>query len=184
MATPSARVNRGPAAADDNRRAILSAARRVFAERGYRVPLNAIAREAGVGQGVLYRHFPARLDLALAVFEDNFAVLETLAADPDSGAFARLWSRLVELTIETSAFVEMVIDARENFPEYRGHARLVDLVEATLPRAQRAGLADVGLETDDVLLAWRMAFGVVVTTADRAQVRPAVTRALSLLPLP
>jgi hypothetical protein len=38
--------------------------------------------------------------------------------------------------------------------------------------------------SDDVLLAWRMAYGVVVTTADRAQVRPAVTRALSLLPLP
>lgn len=184
MATESARVNRGPAAADDNRRALLGAARRVFAERGYRVPLSAIAREAGVGQGVLYRHFPNRLDLAFAVFEENFAALETVAADPHPGAFGRLWSRMVEVTIESSAFVEMVVDARATLPQYSGHARLAALVEATLPRAQRAGLVDATLTADDVLLAWRMAFGVVVTATDPAEVRPAVTRALSLLPLP
>jgi AcrR family transcriptional regulator len=184
MATPAGRVNRGPAAAIDNRRAILHGARRVMAERGYRVPLSSIAREAGVGQGVLYRHFPTRLDLAFAVFEDNFAELETFATDPDPGAFGRLWSRLVEMTIQTSAFVEMVVDARDKLPAYGGHARLEALVQATLPRAQRAGLVDAGLTVEDVLLAWRMAFGVVVTATNRDQVRPAVTRALALLPLP
>ena len=184
MATPSARVNRGPAAADDNRRAVLAAARRVMGERGYRAPRSAIAREAGVGQGVLYRHFPTRLDLALAVFEDDFAQLEAVAADPDPGAFGRLWSRMADLTVETSAFVEMVVDARESLPDHRGDARVLALVEATLPRAQRAGLADAALASDDVLLAWRMVFGVVVTTVGRDRVRAAVTRALALLPLP
>ena len=43
------------------------------------MPYNAIAKAAGVGQGVLYRHFPRRVDLALAVFDDNFTAMERLA---------------------------------------------------------------------------------------------------------
>jgi AcrR family transcriptional regulator len=183
MVTAGGRVNRGPAAATDNRRAILSAARRVFAERGYRVPLNAIAREAGVGQGVLYRHFPTRLDLAFAVFEENFTALEAIAAEPDPGAFGRLSSLLVELTIEASAFVEMVVDARATLPDYRGTERLRGLVEETLPRAQRVELVDPALTVDDVLLAWRMVFGVVVTAAGPGELRAAVDRAVALLGL-
>ncbi|GAA4753510.1 TetR/AcrR family transcriptional regulator [Modestobacter marinus] len=177
-------VNRGPAAAGDNRRAILAAARRVMAERGYRVPLSTIVREAGVSQGVLYRHFPTRLDLALAVFEDNFTELAAVAADPGPDAFPRLWARLVELTVESSAFVEMVLDARQELPGYRGNARLLELVEATLPRAQEAGSVAAGLTPADVLLAWRMVFGVVVTAADPGDIAPAVARVRALLPLP
>ena len=183
MTTPGARVNRGPAAAEDNRRAILAAARRVMAERGYRVPLSAIARAAGVGQGVLYRHFPTRLDLAFAVFEDNFAELERVAAEQDAGAFGRLWSRLVALTVDTSAFVEMVVDARDSVSDYTGHARLAALVDSTLPRAREADLVDPALTAEDVLLAWRMLFGVVVTATEPAEARRAVDRALTLLRL-
>ncbi|MGY1846742.1 TetR/AcrR family transcriptional regulator [Blastococcus sp. SYSU DS1021] len=184
MATSGGRVNRGPAAAPDNRRAILQAARRVMASGGYRVPLSAIAREAGVGQGVLYRHFPTRLDLAFAVFEDNFAELEAIAADPDAGSLGRLWSRLVDQAIETTAFVEMVVDARRNLPEYDGAERLLGLVEATLRPARDAGVAPPEVTADDVLLALRMTFGVVMTAATPDAVRPAVDRALALLDPP
>ncbi|MCZ2838957.1 TetR/AcrR family transcriptional regulator [Modestobacter sp. VKM Ac-2985] len=184
MVIRSGAVNRGPAAAVDNRRAILVAARRVMAERGYRVPLSTIVREAGVSQGVLYRHFPTRLHLALAVFEDNFTELAAVAAGPGPDAFARLWARLVELTVESSAFVEMALDAREDLPGYRGQARLLELVEATLPQAQESGSVNAGLTPDDVLLAWRMVFGVVVTTVDPSEVAPAVERVRALLPLP
>ena len=79
------RINRGPAAAAENRHAVLAAARELFAERGYEVPMQAIAKRAGVGQGVLYRHFPKRLDLALAVFEENFVRLETAGAEVGPG---------------------------------------------------------------------------------------------------
>lgn len=57
------------------------------------------------------------------------------------------------------------------------------LVEATLPRAQQAGLVDAALTFDDVMLAWRMVFGVAVTTVPADLIRPAVERALSLLHL-
>ena len=88
------------------------------------MPLSAIAREAGVGQGVLYRHFPTRIDLALAVFEENFAELESLATDARPGAFTTVWNRLVELTISEAAFLEAVIDARRTLPDYDGGQRL------------------------------------------------------------
>lgn len=175
-------VNRGPAAAADNRLAILAAARRLFAERGYRVPLSVIAREAGVSQGVMYRHFPTVRDLAIAVFEENFVGLEEIAADPVPDAFPRLWTRLLDLTVADSAFVELVVEARDD-SSYDGDRRLHDLIEVTLPRAQRAGLVAESLTVEGVLLAWRMVYGVVATSARSEGLRADVDRALALPPI-
>lgn len=166
MTTKLRESNRGPAAAAGNRRAILAAARRLFASRGYRVPLSAIARDAGVGQGVLYRHFPTRLDLAFAVFDENFVDLERIASEPGAGAFGRLWNRLLQHTIEHAAFVEMVLDARQSLPDDDGDTRLRRLVEHSLGRAKRAGRVTPEVAPDDVLLAQRMAYGVVTTAGD------------------
>lgn len=178
--------NRGPAAAAANRSAILVAARGLFAQRGYHVPLNAIAREAGVGQGVLYRHFPTRLALAFAVFEENFAELEALAQQPTQDTFARLWARLVELMQEASAFIEMVVDARRTLPAggptHEADARLAALLEAALVPARSAGVVSPTLGPADVQLALRMMHGVVVTSPDPDSARAAVRDALALLP--
>ena len=134
-----------------------------------------------MGQGVLYRHFPTRLDLAFALFDDNFDELEAIAADPSPEAFGRLWSRLLDLTIEASAFVEMVVDARRNLPDYDGAERLLRLVgvdpatgtsRRTRQRRPHRGRCPAGP---------RMAYGVVITAAgEPATVRAAVDRALSL----
>jgi AcrR family transcriptional regulator len=182
MPTSSGAVNRGPAAAAQNRQAILAAARTLFAERGYKVPLSAIASAAGVGQAVMYRHFPTRLDLAIAVFEENLIELEMIASSREADAFLRLWSRLVELTIVESAFVEMVVDARRTLIAYDGHQRLRSLIEGTLRRSQKAGLVDRSLTPDDVLLWWRMVFGVVITSTENAaaDVSATVEQALRL----
>jgi AcrR family transcriptional regulator len=184
MTTSGGRVNRGPAAATDNHQAILRAARTVMAERGYRAPLSAIAREAGVGQGELYRHFPTRLDLAFAVFEQSFAALEAAVVPADGEALGRLWREMVAQALGTTAFVEMVIEARRDLPDYDGQDRLLGLVERVLPAARAAGRVDDGLTPADVALAWRMVLGVVVTAPDPRTVRAAVDRACALLPLP
>src|ERR1044072_9025173 len=76
------RMNRGPGAAAGNRAPLIAAARDVFATAGYDAPLSMVARTAGVGQGSLYRHFPDRVSLALAVFEEGVTALEALAAEP------------------------------------------------------------------------------------------------------
>lgn len=183
MASKSPRINRGPAAAAGNRRAILEAAQKLFIERGFRVPVSAIAKEAGVGQGVMYRHFPTRLDLAFAVFEDNLVELENLAVDPGPDTFARLWERLVDMTIEQAAFIEMLVDARRNAPDYDGATRMQELLEAALSAGRSAGTVEQGATADDVMMAVRMCFGVVVTSLHEADVRPNVLRALELLPI-
>ncbi|MEZ0448341.1 TetR/AcrR family transcriptional regulator [Cellulomonas sp. ICMP 17802] len=181
MPPAARRVNRGPSAAPQNRAAILDAARRLFADRGFLVPLSAIATEAGVGQGVLYRHFPTRLDLAFAVFEDNFVELEAAAAGGGPDAFGALWAVLLEQTVREAAFVEMVVEARSSAPAYDGDDRLRELIARTLPDAVSAGRVPAGVEVDDVLLAWRMVFGIVVTAPTPDAARAHVARAMALL---
>jgi AcrR family transcriptional regulator len=54
------------------RKQILSAARRVFADRGfYKSRLDDIARLAGLGKGTLYSYFSNKADLVAAVLEDT-----------------------------------------------------------------------------------------------------------------
>ncbi|MFD9547914.1 TetR/AcrR family transcriptional regulator [Nocardia salmonicida] len=78
------RVNRGPAAAAHNRAAILAAARTVLIEDGIDASLAKIARTAEVGSGSLYRHFPTRESLTMAVFGDYIRDLEKLGAQAES----------------------------------------------------------------------------------------------------
>jgi AcrR family transcriptional regulator len=54
--------------ARENRDRILEVARRALAESGD-TSLNQIAQQAGVGPGTLYRHFPTREALVLAVYQ-------------------------------------------------------------------------------------------------------------------
>lgn len=51
-----------------NERAIVDAASRVFTASGVDAPVRQVAAEAGVGMGTLYRHFPTRADLMVAVY--------------------------------------------------------------------------------------------------------------------
>lgn len=173
--------NRGPAAAADNRRALLRAARGLFADKGYNVPLSVIAREAGVGQGVLYRHFPRRLDLAFAVFEENFAELEALGAQPGPDVFERFFERLVDLMVESVGFVEMVVGARGVVEEYDGDERLAQLLTVPLTRSQEAGRVAPHLTADDVGLALRMIYGVAATARGDAGRRADVERVRDLV---
>lgn len=51
-----------------NERAIVDAASRVFGASGVDAPVREVAAAAGVGMGTLYRHFPTRADLMVAVY--------------------------------------------------------------------------------------------------------------------
>jgi AcrR family transcriptional regulator len=62
-----------------NRDQIVSVARRLFVERGVDIPMEEIAREAGVGIGTLYRRFPDRGALVLAVHVETLEGLAALA---------------------------------------------------------------------------------------------------------
>ncbi|SNT17330.1 transcriptional regulator, TetR family [Actinomadura meyerae] len=51
-----------------NREALLNAAAAVFVASGVDAPVRDIAARAGVGVGTIYRHFPTRADLIIAVY--------------------------------------------------------------------------------------------------------------------
>ena len=51
-----------------NERALLDAAAAVFVASGVEAPVRDVAAEAGVGVGTIYRHFPTRADLVVAVY--------------------------------------------------------------------------------------------------------------------
>lgn len=77
MTSPSTRL---PAA--QRRQALLEAARRVFIAKGYAGATTAdIAREAGVSEPILYRHFTSKRDLYLACLDDVWMRLRAAAED-------------------------------------------------------------------------------------------------------
>lgn len=73
MNPPSLRAD-----AADNRARIIRAARAAIANAD-EVKLNAIARQAGVGQATLYRHFPTREDLLTEVYREDVDALVAAA---------------------------------------------------------------------------------------------------------
>ena len=67
VAPPSQRAD-----ARRNREAILAAARKIFKEGGSQCPVEDIAKEAGVGVGTVYRHFPNKEALVDALIDQRF----------------------------------------------------------------------------------------------------------------
>ncbi len=65
-AEPAGRARR--ADAQRSEAALLQAAAAVFVRSGVEAPVRDIATEAGVGVGTIYRHFPTRGDLVVAVY--------------------------------------------------------------------------------------------------------------------
>jgi AcrR family transcriptional regulator len=79
-----------------NQKKLLAAAAEVFVASGVDAPVREIAARAGVGMGTLYRHFPSRADLVVAVFrhqvEECAEAGPRLLADADSPMAAlRRW---------------------------------------------------------------------------------------------
>lgn len=75
--------------AKQNLEKILDAAYKIFAEKGLSIPISEIAREAGVGIGTVYRHFPNKEALFKAVTisykQQLTEMAKSLANTPDPG---------------------------------------------------------------------------------------------------
>ena len=98
--TETARPLRADAAR--NRARVLEVAYEVFAAEGLGVPIDEIARRAGVGAGTVYRHFPTKEDLYRAVIEDHINRIiedgrQVLASgEPGEGLFTFLQSMVLQ----------------------------------------------------------------------------------------
>jgi len=96
---PVTRADAKPLRADaqKNHDHLLATARGIVLDRGAQASLRDIARQAGVGLGTLYRHFPTREALLEALLRADFDALarraETLAQEPDAARALVTWLR-------------------------------------------------------------------------------------------
>ncbi len=140
-----------------NRQRVIEVACELFGTEGLGVPVQEIARCAGVGTGTVSRHFPTKQALFKAVFLSRVDRLvrigQALALDQDPGeAFFAFLSEVVSEGIAHKGLAEAL--AGDGFDlgaiKCDGTQSLMDRMQALLLRAQDAGevRADVGI--DDV----------------------------------
>ena len=138
-----------------NRERLLEAAAIVFAEGGAEASREAVAREAGVGIGTLYRHFPSREALYEAVYEREVLHLaelaDTLAGRDDPVAALREWLAAFVSLVATKkgmAGALAVTADKAKAISSRLSGRLTTALADLLERATAAGAIrrDVGAE--------------------------------------
>ncbi|ACU35936.1 TetR/AcrR family transcriptional regulator [Actinosynnema pretiosum subsp. pretiosum] len=139
-----------------NRERILEVARDALAESGC-ASLNSIAKRACVGAGTLYRHFPTREELVLAVYRHEVQRLvdrapRLLAEVGPEEAFRRWASGLAGYVKVKHGLGEAFSAAtRENLVS-ESYAQVSAAVAALLAAGTSAGVFREGLAADDVLL--------------------------------
>lgn len=140
-----------------NRARVLEVAYQAFAEDGLSVPIDEIARRAGVGAGTIYRHFPTKQALYQAVAEARFDSLvqraESLldADDPGEAFFGYFRMLISEGTTDkglAEALAGLGFDLESLAPG--AERRFKDVLGRLLTRAQEAGAVRPDIDVTDV----------------------------------
>ncbi|MFB4298144.1 TetR/AcrR family transcriptional regulator [Actinomadura sp. NTSP31] len=157
--------------AQRNRDLILATAKKVFAERGASAPLDDIARHAGVGNATLYRHFPTRRDLLIAVYADEVADLTAKAGkllshpSPADAVFTWLGAFIAHIADKSDLAHAIPEEGRSPlFAEW--HEAMRSTLSSLLLRAQQSGAIRPGTSDTDLLA---LANGIALAGADPAQ---------------
>jgi AcrR family transcriptional regulator len=162
-ADPSRRAELEPRRADArrNRSRILQAALEAFAAEGRLVPLDDIARRAGVGAGTVYRNFPTKEALFTAVITERFeSIIEEARSLADADDPGERFYGFLMWVVERAMFNHAICEALALEEGIKAFAAGVDeefneALEALLRRAQAAGdvRADVDLRDVRALMA-------------------------------
>jgi AcrR family transcriptional regulator len=144
--------------AERNRRRILDAAATVLAAQGLGAGVDAVAREAGVGVGTIYRRFPTKEALLQAVIADRVErvqqeLTEVAAIEDPWAAFVAAAEALAGNVARDVGFFQVLQEARDRMPAVTDHARrcMVQAVGPILRRGQEAGAVRDDLVPIDVL---------------------------------
>lgn len=144
--------------AERNRRRVLEVAQVVFAEEGLAVPIDEIARRAGLGVGTVYRHFPTKEALFEAIVIGRMQALVDEARErgkaKDAGeAFFAILSRIVEEGAVKKDFVDALAGASSDVARALGALKrdLHAAFELLLKRAQRAKAVRRDVDVREVL---------------------------------
>ncbi|WAU82156.1 TetR/AcrR family transcriptional regulator [Streptomyces sp. Qhu-G9] len=168
-----------------NRERLLEAAGRAFSETGTDASLEAIAKDAGVGIGTLYRHFPTREALLEAAYRNELArvcdsVTELLAQLPPDQAMRRWMDLFIDYLATKQGMADAlkaVIASGDEDP----FAESLDRISTAISTLLHAG-AEVGVLRSDVdpLDVGFSLGGVLLITSDKG-LRDRAGRMLDLL---
>jgi AcrR family transcriptional regulator len=158
---PSQSAGRKPRTdAQRNRERILEVAKQAFTRSGANTSLDDIAKDAGVGAGTLYRHFPTRDALIEAVYRSE---VEKLAAAERKFAEAmppiealRAWMLLFVDYIATKQIIAPALNTFVGGPSklYEGsRSRIQGAIDGLVKRAIKSGDIRRDLEPFDLLRA-------------------------------
>ena len=143
-----------------NREKLLGAAANLFATVGVDVSLEAVAKQAGVGIGTLYRHFPTRDALIEAVYRQEVDRLcgaaDELRSSSAPDVALEAWMRRFVAYAATkrgmaSALQSITASNSELYASTR--ARLLSAITVLLAAAVEAGTVRADMEPEDVLQA-------------------------------
>ncbi|MEU0073630.1 helix-turn-helix domain-containing protein [Streptomyces sp. NPDC006332] len=142
-----------------NRERIVSAAREMFTEFGPDVPLDEIARRAGVGNATVYRNFPDRdalvREVVCSVMDRTSEAAEQALAE-HGDAFGAL-ERFVHVSADEriSALCPMVTSTfDQNHPDLESaRERLEQIVDSLMDRAKAAGQMRLDVGVGDLMVA-------------------------------
>ncbi len=161
--------------AERNRRRILEAARVAFAQQGLEVSLDAIAREAGVGVGTVYRRFSDKEQLIEALFEESLDELvamarSALAVDDPWEGFLAFLEGAVTRQCEDRGLKELLLGSAHGQEQItRARDQIVPLVSELVARAQAAGCLRGDVAASDIAL---IQFGMGSIAEYTAEVQP------------
>ncbi len=139
---------------------LLEAAMEVFAKSGVDAPVREIAERAGVGLGTVYRHFPRRSDLIVAVFQNQVDACADAAAvlaskyEPGE-ALARWMQRYVDFFATKRGLAAALHSGDPAYialPVYF-NKHLQPALQILLDSAVAAKVMRPGIEADDLLRA-------------------------------
>lgn len=151
--------------------ALLTAARQAFNDHGADVPLEDIARDAGVGIATLYRNFPTRQALFEAVYVGEVEELAQAAQDAAADgtdpwvAWTRWLDRFASYVVTKHAVLDAIGKDTELFRACKG--TMVASAEPLFRAAQEAGEIRPDAAFDDVL--WMVASVISSSFHDEAQ---------------
>jgi AcrR family transcriptional regulator len=158
--TPEIMDRKPRADAQRNRERILEMAKQEFTRVGADASLEEIAKKAAVGPGTLYRHFPTREDLLVAVYKsemEKLAAAERTLADSMSPVEAlRAWLLLFVDAVETKHIIAPVLNTLVGDPKKvfeTSYARIHEALRALVKRAVKSGDIRKDLDPIDLLRA-------------------------------
>jgi AcrR family transcriptional regulator len=138
-----------------NRAKVLAAARSQLAEHGLDTQIEEIAREAGVGVGTVYRHFPTKEALLEALAQDKFeglaqAARDGLEIDDPWDGFVHLMTYAARSMSDDRGLSEAMDQRAEICGAAARAAGLDELTAELVERAKAAGALRPDISADDV----------------------------------